>query len=637
MTTTRPASLPTLLGLCILATACGGPAAPSRTRPPLPAPASGADRTAPLSAPVRGCLETVSGEPIPGALIALVPAGASRASAITRTERSGCFELTALPGDHGLTATAPGFEAIYASLPHLRSREPRPLPTTTMATAQHRVTGTVHTLDTGAAPTTPTRVRASRYSDEAGDIFYTDVRADGAFDLALPAGDYALAAEGPSIAAFPEKVTVNATTRITLQAISTRSIDTPLPARARPQLAALVRPLDSADPDADGSDLHALDAAIGSARAVALGEATHGTREFFRMKHRAIRHLVENLGFTIVAFESCWGDAETAQAFIARGQGTAHDALKSLGFGIWQTQEILQFLSWLRTHNARQPPDRQVRFYGIDMQSASHSLRALLQRLPRPDPTTSRFETELAFLLQRDAQQTFRSYPAPRRAQLLALARRLADRATSFDSDDRPRLRRHADLVLQTLEKYSASPMHDDDTRDRLLAANVEWILKNHPRERIAIWTHNVHASKDRFSTLTRPMGSHLAESLGDDYRAIALLFHEGAFQAYVPRHQTLALSEVTVGPARPGSLEHALAQTGHPYLLADLRALDDQPALHDLRRWLTGPRWIRQAGYAFTAEELMYEPASPSRMFNAILLVRQTSRATPLEHVEEH
>ena len=165
-----------------------------------------------------------------------------------------------------------------------------------------------------------------------------------------------------------------------------------IPAVAEPPSAAesawLARhaaPLRTAEPPsgaADDSDLALFARIVGDARVVALGESTHGTREFFQAKHRLLEYLVRVHGFGVFALEANQVEVETLNRYVQGGEGTGGQALRSV-FAVWNTEEMLALVEWARGWNAAHP-DRSVRFVGYDLQDhrrTTDTLRAFVGRV----------------------------------------------------------------------------------------------------------------------------------------------------------------------------------------------------------------------------------------------------------------
>ncbi|GJG86794.1 hypothetical protein tb265_19750 [Gemmatimonadetes bacterium T265] len=151
-------------------------------------------------------------------------------------------------------------------------------------------------------------------------------------------------------------------------------------------LAANVVPLATVDPTADLGDLAPLGTMVGDAHLVAFGEATHGTREFFKLKHRALEYLVRQKGFTAFAIEASLPEANAVDLYVRTGQGDPAVLLSNLYFWTWNTQEVLDLIRWMRTYNAGVSPDRQVRFFGFDMQFPGAAIDSAAAFVHRVDP-----------------------------------------------------------------------------------------------------------------------------------------------------------------------------------------------------------------------------------------------------------
>jgi erythromycin esterase-like protein len=135
---------------------------------------------------------------------------------------------------------------------------------------------------------------------------------------------------------------------------------------------------------------------IGDARVVLLGEASHGTREFYRERARITQRLIEEQGFTVVAVEADWPDAYRVNRWV-RGTGGDRTAAEALGDFVrfprwmWRNRDVLAFVSWLRHHNDAQAPGaRKAGFYGLDLYSLFSSIEAVIRYLDQVDPEAAR-------------------------------------------------------------------------------------------------------------------------------------------------------------------------------------------------------------------------------------------------------
>ena len=410
-------------------------------------------------------------------------------------------------------------------------------------------------------------------------------------------------------------------------------------ARHASPLRSVQTPVDGA---ADDSDLRVIADIVGTARILGLGESTHGTREFFQVKHRLLDYLVRELGFTLFAIEANQLAVERVNRYVQGGGGTAHDAMRVM-FRVWNTEEMLQLIEWMRAYNAVHPT-RPVRFAGYDMQdhrTPSDTLRAFLERiepalLERYDELTGEYRAERASatphvvdtVRTRWARQadTLWSLVSARRSTWLTRASNHADTLAAEWAVQAANLLRQAARFNVAL----SSP-----ERDSLMAANLDWLLRTvAPEARAVVWAHDVHVSHGGDPILSfnggAQMGAYLAGAYGYEYRALSLLTYDGAYSA-TRSFSDHGMIEAEAFPAPPGSIEAALHllmrdQPGVGWIV-DLR-----PARSDNRAgWLRQPRPIRHIGYAAYDYGFEFTAVLPLEFDGIVFIDRTTpSRLLP-------
>jgi protein-L-isoaspartate(D-aspartate) O-methyltransferase len=140
------------------------------------------------------------------------------------------------------------------------------------------------------------------------------------------------------------------------------------------------------------ADLEPLLRRIGDARVVLLGEATHGTSEFYRMRERISRDLIERKGFSFIAIEGDWPDAARVDHYIRHAEYPPSEwtAFARFPVWMWRNQEVRDFIDWLRARNSTVEADNRVAFHGLDLYSLYNSIRSVLNYLEDVDPRTAR-------------------------------------------------------------------------------------------------------------------------------------------------------------------------------------------------------------------------------------------------------
>ncbi|WP_158893505.1 erythromycin esterase family protein [Amycolatopsis anabasis] len=359
-----------------------------------------------------------------------------------------------------------------------------------------------------------------------------------------------------------------------------------------------VFPLSTLDPAAPLDDLAWLDAAIGDARVVAIGESAHYNAESYLLRHRLLRYLVERHGFGAYALESGFVEGRQADDWVRGGEDQLGDVLANgiTGLmGLWTQQRA--HLEWMRRHN--RGAARPVGFYGIDLCGSNVSplpgLDAVVAYLAEADPefavdagireTAAAFAPPSALSLPAAITAYGKLAAADRdllTAGLAELAARMAGRRleyvrrTTAEAYERAlralRITITVDLGIRAMARGDLRTVLFN--RDATIADTVEWILRR--EDRIVLAAHNGHLQ--RWPTTLQgespatPMGMHLADRIGEDYRVIGITNGTGQTLNTSPDFYTGTLF-TDLEPPRPSSLD------------ALMEASCDRPFATDLRR----------------------------------------------------
>ncbi|SCL26324.1 Erythromycin esterase homolog [Micromonospora pallida] len=337
------------------------------------------------------------------------------------------------------------------------------------------------------------------------------------------------------------------------------------------EVAALATPL------GDPGDLDVLLDRVGDARVVMLGEASHGTHEFYTWRAAVTRRLVEEKGFSFVAVEGDWPDCDRVDRSVrCRTDAPAdpRDALTTFErwpTWMWANEEVADFARWLRAHNARVAEADRAGFHGLDVYSLWESLREILTWLREHDP--EQVPTALAAYrcfqpYGEDAQRyalATRFVPTSCEDEVVDLLVRLRVRAAA-DGADRFGAWQNAEVVAGAeryyramvrggRESWNVRDRHMDDTLDRLLAHYG-------PQARAVVWAHNTHVGDARATDMVDAgevnIGQLARERHGPD-QVVLVGFgtHHGTVLAGDAWGAPVEVMRVP--PARRHSLEEAL------------------------------------------------------------------------------
>lgn len=342
-------------------------------------------------------------------------------------------------------------------------------------------------------------------------------------------------------------------------------------------------------------DYDALLARIGNARIVCLGEASHGTHEFYRERVRITQRLIAERGFCGVAIEGDWPDAYRVNRYV-RGEGRDRDAEEALrGFRrfptwMWRNADVLDFVGWLRTHNDHAADASQrAGFYGLDLYSMFASMQAVVDYLERIDPpAAARARDRYAcFDLHGSEGQEYGqavlfgvSEPCRHQAisQLVELRRRAADylRIDGFPAEDEFFFaEENARLVADAEEYYRqmfSDPAGSWNLRDRHMADTLDHLLAHLDRQmgnaRIVVWAHNSHVGDARVTEMSRRgelnIGQLARERHGSDAVLVGFTTNTGTVTAAT--HWGGSALRRRIRPALPESWEGIFGLTGLPF-----------------------------------------------------------------------
>ena len=402
---------------------------------------------------------------------------------------------------------------------------------------------------------------------------------------------------------------------------------------------------------------------IGDARVVLLGEATHGTHEFYAARRRITRLLVERKGFELVAVEADWPDAYRVNRYV-RGQSDDADAATALGdfqrfpTWMWRNTDVVRLVEWLREHNESAPADRSVGFYGLDLYSLYASMQEVVRYLETIDPEAAgraRYRYS-CFDHYGDDSQAY-GYAASIGAssdcedqvvdqleELRTRAQELARRDGRLPEDEHFYAEQNARLVRNAEQYYRSmfrGRVQSWNLRDRHMAETLAALLRHFDGRtgragpsRAVVWEHNSHLGDARATQMGDlgewNVGQLVREEHGDDAVLVGFTTHSGTVTA--ANDWDGAGLRRNVRPALDGSYE-ALFHEADP---DDFMLLLDDPAL---REALPAEALERAIGVVYRPETERvshYFSARLREQFDVVLHYDVTRALEPLERTAE-
>ena len=400
------------------------------------------------------------------------------------------------------------------------------------------------------------------------------------------------------------------------------------------------------------ADLEPLLNRIGDARVVLLGEATHGTSEFYRMRERISRELIERKGFTFIAIEGDWPDAARIDHYVRHAEYPPSEwtAFARFPVWMWRNREVLNFVNWLRERNANVEPGNRVAFHGLDLYSLYNSIRSVLSYLDDIDPQTAKVARQRYGCLtpwQADpatyghatltgAYETCENEVVSMLMELMQKRKAYAehDGERFLDAMQNARLVANAERYYRTMYYGSRSSWN---LRDSHMFETLKTLLDFHgPNSKAIVWAHNSHVGDSTATEMSLRgeynIGHLCRQEFGNRAYSIGFGTNSGTVAAASNWDEPMEIK--TVRPALPESYERLCHEADRPQFLLPLRS----PILTDLTEQLMKPRLERAIGVVYRPEtELQshYFQAVLPQQFDEYIWFDETKAVAPLKTEE--
>jgi erythromycin esterase-like protein len=402
-----------------------------------------------------------------------------------------------------------------------------------------------------------------------------------------------------------------------------------------------VRPL------ASEADLDVLMQEIGNATYVLLGEASHGTSEFYTWRAAITRRLIEEKGFSFVAVEGDWPDAYELNRYIkgnAYGNSTTPEVLQNFDrwpTWMWANEEIAGLSDWMKTYNTGKAAGQKAGFYGLDVYSLWESMDRLVDYLESHDPAAAQ--------MARQARQCFASYRRDEQAYAQAtlnpslscadeLARVLEAvqahvRKAPAGSEEAFNAEQNALAAVQAERYYHTmvrSGSESWNVRDRYMMTTLNRLMQLHgPNAKAIVWAHNTHVGDARYTDMASEGMINIGQLVREEHAGAGVYivgFSTFKGSVIAASQWGSAPREMRVPEARTGSWDailHAIQPANKLVLLDKLRT---EPALK-------GSKGQRAIGVVYnpSQEAGNYVPTLLPERYDALLFIDQTNALKPI------
>ncbi|MDT0691911.1 erythromycin esterase family protein [Salegentibacter sp. F188] len=361
---------------------------------------------------------------------------------------------------------------------------------------------------------------------------------------------------------------------------------------------------------------------FGQVRIFGFGEATHGTKEFFQLKLKFFKYLVENKGVKHFAIEASYGNCLKIDQYIKGKNYDPKLLLQEIGYWIWNTEEMLAVIEWMRSFNEARGPSEQINFYGIDVMDPTKSASLSKKYLQKtPLGINSEFVRVLNFYISRDKAKNLTKRKLKEHSE--ELQQLLSSLEASSDNNSGALFR-----LISSVQQYVNFQIEPtQEVRDEMMFNNVDRILSSNEKDdKVFVWSHNFHIKKNDITfTNDSSMGHHLKEKYGNKYYSLGFDFGSGNFNAVDVNERKIGVFSINK-PMKNTSSEVFNSAAFEIYFL-DFKSVSENSALAD---FLTSKVYYRAIGANYDPK--MVEKEKLGDAYDGIIFVKTTEASNFLK-----
>lgn len=379
--------------------------------------------------------------------------------------------------------------------------------------------------------------------------------------------------------------------------------------------------LNNSDPNIDIDKDAKLDSIFNKVRIFGFGEATHGTKEFFNLKFKFFKYLVKYQGVRNFAIEASYANCIAINNYIKGQKNDPKELLKNIGFWIWNTQEVLELIEWMKKFNVDKIQSNQINFYGIDIMDCSNSAKIISEHL-----TENLYENKTQYL---DILSFYTIKNNTKYLNKNILKNHLIvmnELKEILKSSEVKNKELYISLQNSIIQFINLCIDYRQEIRDKEMSENINQILHfNGNESKIFIWAHNFHIKKNNITyTNDFAMGHFLKEKYGNEYYSLGFDFATGAFNAYSIKNKKIEIFSITEPMTKTSS--KLFNESSFDSFFLDFNSISK---IDILNNYITSK--INYRGIGSTFNPKMVENEKLKDAYDGIIFVKQTQASTLL------
>lgn len=397
-------------------------------------------------------------------------------------------------------------------------------------------------------------------------------------------------------------------------------------------------------------DLDPLMERIGNSKYVLLGEASHGTHEYYTWRAEISKRLIQEKGFSFIAVEGDWPDCYKINRWIKNLPGSGNSIKEVLNefkrwpTWMWANWEIAGFSEWLRKFNFDLAPQEKIGFYGLDVYSLWESLETLVNYLEKEDPETAVLAKEVADCFEpykaNDSYVTaYRGLRQKCKNEVVQLLQEVRGNISKYDDEPEAGLNAELNsLVMKNAEKYYEAMANFDNSswnvRDSHMVETLNTLMDFHkPDAKVIVWEHNTHVGDARATDMAADGMHNVGQLVRQQHMEDGVvLVGFGSYEGTVVAGDFWGgkMKKMKLPKAIPGSVENMLHQESHENKLL---VFNEKSTLKERFHQVLGHRAVGVV-YQPEYERGNYVPSILSDRYDAFLYIDKTKALHPL-HLE--
>jgi erythromycin esterase len=362
---------------------------------------------------------------------------------------------------------------------------------------------------------------------------------------------------------------------------------------------------------------------------IGLGEATHGTDEFFKLRCQFTKFLLDEMDYKTIAIEAGFQECMNLNNYVCYGEGNSQQLIGGLNNWFWQRDEMLLFIEWLKEWNSQKDETDKVRISGFDMQWRKESTMYIISFLSLYNPDLFKnYERQLNIIKDTELK------PLPANIfEIIAIIENDLEINKSLYLSNAPENKYKITLqnikILKQAEPFLEDRSGDrivfEKLRDKFMAENIAWIYHFYEQSKTVVWAHNGHISKgERCGFLKvvcyQEMGSYLKDNFGESYYPIGFEFDKGYFKAFYNRKD---FTSINVRSAPEFTLPYYLKKAQADNCFIDLNILNKSGSIGN--KFLNTSIKSHSIG-TFYYEKHRFAKMKISEHYEALIFVEQSS-----------